>query len=113
MAVQRNHRQMLIKQLSSVKFLIRQGLTIRGHDDAESNFVQLLQLNHHAMDNQVPYAPITVSINSISSFFLHGIIFGSLISFLVDTGAGVSLISWNVWDKSMSNTLSTTSHSWG
>ena len=43
-AAQRNHRKMLIKQLSSLKFLLRQGLAIRGHDEIESNLVQLLQL---------------------------------------------------------------------
>ena len=44
MVSQRNHRQMLIKQLSSLKFLLRQGLAIRGHDEIQSNLVQLLNL---------------------------------------------------------------------
>jgi len=43
-AAQRNHQQMLIKQLSFLKFLLRQGLAIRGHDDTESNLVQMIQL---------------------------------------------------------------------
>ena len=43
-SAQKIHRQMLIKQLSSLKFLLRQGLAIRGHDDVESNLVQLLHL---------------------------------------------------------------------
>ena len=38
------HREALIKQLSSLRYLTRQGLAIRGHEDTESNFFQLLQL---------------------------------------------------------------------
>ena len=34
----------LLKQLSSLKYLLRQGLAIRGHDDNEGNLVQLLKL---------------------------------------------------------------------
>ena len=36
--------EMLLKQLSSLKFLLRQGLAIRGHDDQEGNLYQLLKL---------------------------------------------------------------------
>ena len=36
--------QMLLKQLSSLKYLQRQGLAIRGHDDKDGNLIQLLQL---------------------------------------------------------------------
>ena len=36
--------QMLLKQLSSLKYLLRQGLAIRGHDDREGNMLQLLKL---------------------------------------------------------------------
>jgi len=43
-AAQRNHQQILIKQLSFLKFLLRQGLAIRGHDDTKSNLVQMMQL---------------------------------------------------------------------
>ena len=35
--------QMLLKQLS-LKYLLRQGLAIRGHDDNEGNLIQLLKL---------------------------------------------------------------------
>ena len=35
--------QMLLKQLSSLKYLLR-GLAIRGRDDKEGNFIQLLKL---------------------------------------------------------------------
>ncbi|XP_070549960.1 zinc finger MYM-type protein 1-like [Ptychodera flava] len=38
------HRQMLLKQLSCLRFLLRQGLSIRGHKDEESNLRQLLQM---------------------------------------------------------------------
>ena len=37
--------QMLIKQPSSLKYLLRQGLAIRGHDDKEGNLSQLLKLH--------------------------------------------------------------------
>ena len=36
--------QMLLKQLSSLKYLLRQGLAIRGHNDKEGNLIQLLKL---------------------------------------------------------------------
>ena len=36
--------QMLLKQLSSLKYLLRQGLAIRGHDDREGNMLQPLKL---------------------------------------------------------------------
>ena len=35
---------MLLKQLSSLRMLLRQGLTIRGHDKFDGNLEQLLQL---------------------------------------------------------------------
>ena len=35
---------MLIKQLSALKYLLRQGLAIRGHDNKEGNLTQLLKL---------------------------------------------------------------------
>ena len=41
---QEMRRQMLLKQLSSLKYLLRQGLAIRGHDDHEGNLIQLLKL---------------------------------------------------------------------
>ena len=34
----------LLKLISSLRFLARQGLAIRGHDEAQGNFLQLLQL---------------------------------------------------------------------
>ena len=38
------NRKMLLKILSCIKFLARQGLPLRGHDDdGESNFIQLLK----------------------------------------------------------------------
>ena len=38
------NRTMLLKILQNIHFLGRQGLALRGHDDTESNFVQLLKL---------------------------------------------------------------------
>ena len=38
---------MLLIQLSSLKYLLRQGLAIRGHEDIEGNLVQLLSLRSH------------------------------------------------------------------
>lgn len=35
---------MLLKQLSSLRYLLRQGLALRGHDENEGNLVQLLLL---------------------------------------------------------------------
>ena len=41
----------------------------------------------------------TITINSVSSYFLPGCVFETDISCLVDTGAGVSLLNGDVWDK--------------
>ena len=41
----------LLKILQNVKFLGRQGLAFRGHDDSESNFMQLFKLRE--LDNPV------------------------------------------------------------
>ena len=43
--------------------------------------------------------PPTFSINNVSSYLLSCHIYNSPVSFLVDTGAGVSLLSKPVWDK--------------
>ncbi|XP_035690920.1 zinc finger MYM-type protein 1-like [Branchiostoma floridae] len=40
---QRLHRDGLLKQLSALKFLLRQGLAIRGHHDKDGNLYHLLQ----------------------------------------------------------------------
>ena len=44
-------RRVLLKILQNVKFLGRQGLAFRGHDDSESNFMQLFKLRE--LDNPV------------------------------------------------------------
>ena len=44
MADQKVHRQMLLMQLPSLKYLLQQGLAIRGHEDIEGNLLQLLSL---------------------------------------------------------------------
>lgn len=41
---QTQNRDMLLKQLSSLRYLLRQGLTIRGHVENEGNLMQLLLL---------------------------------------------------------------------
>ena len=41
---QKQNRDMLLKQLSSLRYLLRQGLAIRGHSDNEGNIIQLLLL---------------------------------------------------------------------
>lgn len=35
---------MLMKQLSSLRYLLRQGLALRGHEDNEGNLMRLLML---------------------------------------------------------------------
>lgn len=47
MAEQKIRRDMLLKQLSSLKYLLQQGLAVRGHDDMEGNLVQLLMLRSY------------------------------------------------------------------
>ena len=41
---QRLNRNMLLKQLSSLRYLLRQGIAIRGHVEIEGNLMQLLHL---------------------------------------------------------------------
>ena len=41
---QAKHRDMLLKQISSLKYLLRHGLAIRGHEELERNLRQLLLL---------------------------------------------------------------------
>ena len=43
-ADQKRRRDGLLKQLSSLRFLLRQGLALRGHDENEGNLAQLLKL---------------------------------------------------------------------
>ena len=43
--------------------------------------------------------PPTFSINNVSSYLLSCSIYNSSVSFLIDTGVGVSLLSKSVWDK--------------
>lgn len=38
------NRRMLLKIIQNLQFLGRQGMAVRGHDDSESNFMQLLKL---------------------------------------------------------------------
>ena len=45
---QKCNREMLCKVLSSLKYLLRQGLAIRGHHEETGNLIQLLQC--HAED---------------------------------------------------------------
>lgn len=43
-ADQKIHRELLLKQLSALRFLLRQGMAIRGHTEIEGNLIQLLLL---------------------------------------------------------------------
>ena len=43
-AQQERRRKTLLKQFSSLKFLLRQGLAVRGHIEGEGNLLQLLVL---------------------------------------------------------------------
>ena len=44
MAEQKQHQHQLLMQLSSLYFLPRQGLAVRGHDDLEGNLLELPRL---------------------------------------------------------------------
>ncbi len=45
-----DNRHCFLKIISALKFLAQQGIAIRGHDNKESNFYQLLQLLAHEDD---------------------------------------------------------------
>lgn len=49
---QKARREALIKQLSSLRYLLRQGLAVRGHEASEINLIQLLEL-HSGDDPQL------------------------------------------------------------
>ena len=70
---QATNRSMLLKELSSLQFLLRQGLAIRGHKKSEGNLVQLLELrsndcpdlqlwlkNHHSLSHNIVNELITL-----------------------------------------------------
>ena len=40
---QRNRKAALLKQLSSLKYLVKQGTGIRGHEDDEGNLIEMLK----------------------------------------------------------------------
>lgn len=54
--------RMLISILQNVQFLGRQGLALRGHEDNESNFIQLMKLRSH--DQQVRISLICLVLHS-------------------------------------------------
>ena len=41
----------------------------------------------------------TIAINSVSNYIMNARVFGGRVSFLIDTGAAVSLMSTEVWDR--------------
>jgi len=49
---------------------------------------------------QINGEPLPV-INTVTSLYLTGTVLGLLVSFLVDTGAGVSLINGKLWNNRM------------
>ena len=48
-------RQMLMVTFASLRFLLRQGLAVRGHNDLESNLLQLLLLQTETIPGLKPY----------------------------------------------------------
>ena len=49
--------------------------------------------------NKNIYNVPALSINSVTSYYLQGCVSDVSVSFLVDTGAGVSLLNGHVWDQ--------------
>ena len=45
------NRKTFIKILQNIQYLVRQGIALRGHDDNESNFLQLFKLRGHDNHN--------------------------------------------------------------
>ena len=41
---QADRRGMLLKQLNSLRYLLRQGLALRSHKESEGNLIQLLKM---------------------------------------------------------------------
>jgi len=55
---------------------------------------QLCYNDDSMLNNDAP----TIAINNVSKYSVYANIFGSRVSFLIDTGAAVSLVSSEVWD---------------
>ena len=53
MRLQNSRRNALLKQLSFLRYLLRQGLAVRGHTEVEGNLIQLLILARDSADNDV------------------------------------------------------------
>ena len=59
---------------------------------------------HQGGELNVPNMP-TVHINKVSSYFVVGEVFETPVSFLVDMGAGVSLLQGDIWDRLVPETM--------
>ena len=53
---------------------------------------------HQGGELNVPNMP-TVHINNVSSYLVVGEVFETPVPFLVDMGAGVSLLQGDIWDR--------------
>ena len=66
---------------------------------AEAEALPLVDQVCHSDDAIPNNNACTIAINSVSNYSVCANVFGSLVSFLVDTGAAVSLVSSEVWDR--------------
>ena len=100
---QESRRQMLLKQLTSLRLLLRQGLAVRGHDDIEGNLEQLLRLraedcpdladwirDHKYMSVDVVNEMITIMSNSVLRAIINDIQHARWFAIMADETRDVS-----------------------
>ena len=102
-SAQFENRLMLLRQLSSLKFLLRQGMAVRGHKEEEENLVQLIDLRsedvpalkrwlekHQYMSHQVVNEMITLMGNTVLHKLLSNICEACWFTIIADETGDIS-----------------------
>ena len=102
-SAQFENRLMLLRQLSSLKFLLRQGMAVRGHKEEEGNLVQLIDLRsedvpalkrwlekHQYMSHQVVNEMITLMGNTVLHKLLSNICEACWFTIIADETGDIS-----------------------
>ena len=101
---QKVNREMLLKQLTSLRYILRQGLALRGHEEKEGNLMQLLYLrseecpglkqyieNKKYHSHEIIHEQMGLMANNILREILHEIREDGMYAILGDETSDVSL----------------------